>query len=393
MVDRYIVLYTEYHEEGEAEEMKGFSIKTEIEEYATFEQYAKEAELGAEDLVLCGEHTYQKYIAPLNLGVQTLFREKYGKGEPTDAMVDAMLDELRDKTFGRIIAIGGGTVIDIAKAIAVAEAEDKVDDLYDKVAELKKIHPLVIIPTTCGTGSEVTNISVINRVSKGVKMGLASDAMLADKAVLITNMLDSLPYQVFATSSIDAMVHSVESFLSPNACSISQLFSKEALKLILICWKKSVEEGGGDAWKNYAAEFLKASNWAGVGFGYGGCAAVHACAYPLGSVYHIPHGQSNQLMFKDVMKKYKEIQPEGKINELESVIAEVLSVTPENALDTLYQLMDQILKKEPLREFGVKESDLPVFAKDVIQTQQRLLRNNYTELTEEQILEVYRAAY
>ena len=373
--------------------MKAFSIKTEIEEYTTFEQYAKEAQLGADDLVLCGEHTYQKYIVPLNLDVQTLFREKYGKGEPTDAMVNAMLDELRTKTFGRIIAIGGGTVIDIAKAIAVAGAEDKVDDLYDKVAELKKMHPLVIIPTTCGTGSEVTNISVINRVSKGVKMGLASDAMLADKAVLITNMLDSLPYQIFATSSIDAMVHSVESFLSPNACSISQLFSKEALKLILICWKKSVEAGGGDAWKNYAAEFLKASNWAGVGFGYGGCAAVHACAYPLGSVYHIPHGQSNQLMFKDVMKKYKEIQPEGKINELEAVIAEALSVTPENALDTLYQLMDQILKKEPLHEFRVKESDLPVFAKDVIQTQQRLLKNNYIELTEEQILEIYRAAY
>ena len=99
------------------------------------------------------------------------------------------------------------------------------------------------------------------------------------------------------------------------------------------------------------------------------------------------------LMFQDVMKKYKEIQPEGKINELEAVIAEVLNVTSENALETLYKLMDQILKKEPLREFGVKESDLPIFARDVIQTQQRLLKNNYVELTEEQVLEIYRAAY
>lgn len=373
--------------------MKGFSIKTEIEEYTTFEQYAKEAKLGEEDLVLCGEHTYQRYIEPLNLGVQTLFREKYGKGEPTDAMVDAILDELRTKTFGRIIAIGGGTVIDIAKVVAVAEKEDRVDDLYDKVAELKPVHPLEIIPTTCGTGSEVTNISVINRVSKGVKMGLASDAMLAEKAVLITDMLDSLPYKIFATSSIDAMVHSVESFLSPNACSTSKLFSSEALKLILSSWKKAVEAGGEDAWKAYAADFLKASNWAGIGFGYGGCAAVHACAYPLGSVYHIPHGQSNQLMFQDVLKKYKELQPEGKINELEQVVAETLKVPQENALDTLYELMDQVLKKEPLRNFGVKESDLPIFAKDVIKTQQRLLKNNYVELTEAQVLEIYRAAY
>lgn len=373
--------------------MKGFTIKTEIEEYDTFGEYAAQAELGPQDLVLCGEHTYDKYVAPLSLGVQTLFREKYGKGEPTDGMVDAILDALREKEFDRIIAIGGGTVVDIAKVVAVAGKEDKVDDLYDNVDKLKKVHPLVIIPTTCGTGSEVTNISVINRVSKGVKMGLASNAMLADKAVMITNMLDSLPYKIFATSSIDAMVHSVESFLSPNGCSISRIFSTEALKTILQCWKKSVEAGGGDKWKNYAADFLKASNWAGLGFGYAGCAAVHACAYPLGSVYHIPHGQSNQLMFKDVMEKYKEIQPEGRINDLEDIIAECLGVAQSDALAALYELMDKILEKEPLRNFGVKESDLPVFAGDVIKTQQRLLKNNYVELSEKQVLEIYKAAY
>lgn len=224
-------------------------------------------------------------------------------------------------------------------------------------------------------------------------MGLADPAMLADSAVMITNMLDSLPYKIFATSSIDAMVHSVESFLSPNGCSISRIFSTEALKTILTCWKKSVEAGGEDAWKAYAADFLKASNWAGLGFGYAGCAAVHACAYPLGSVYHIPHGQSNQLMFKDVMKMYKKIKPTGRINDLEAVIAESLSVAPENALEELYALMDKVLKSAPLEEFGVKKSDLAIFAGDVIKTQQRLLRNNYVQLSEEQILEIYEAAY
>ena len=373
--------------------MKEFSIKTEIEEYDTFEQYAAQAGLGPEDLVLCGKHTYDKYVAPLSLGTQTLFREKYGKGEPTDGMVDAILDVLREKEFNRIIAIGGGTVVDIAKIVAVEGKEDKVDDLYDHVDSLKKVHPLVIIPTTCGTGSEVTNISVINRVSKGVKMGLASSAMLADKAVMITDMLDSLPYKIFATSSIDAMVHSVESFLSPNGCSISEIFSAEALKTIIQCWKKSVEAGGGEAWKAYAADFLKASNWAGLGFGYAGCAAVHACAYPLGSVYHIPHGQSNQLMFKDVMEKYREIRSSGKINDLEDIIGTCLGVAQSEALPALYELMDKVLKKEPLRNFGVKESDLPVFAEDVIKTQQRLLKNNYVQLSEEQVLEIYKAAY
>lgn len=107
----------------------------------------------------------------------------------------------------------------------------------------------------------------------------------------------------------------------------------------------------------------------------------------------IPHGQSNQLMFKDVMKMYKKIKPTGRINDLEAVIAESLSVAPENALEELYALMDKVLKSAPLEEFGVKKSDLSIFAGDVIKTQQRLLRNNYVQLSEEQILEIYEAAY
>ena len=375
--------------------MKSFSIKTEIEEYETFKQFAEEAELGPSDMVLCGGHTFDRYIAPLDLGVQTIFREKYGKGEPTDGMVDAMINALRGAKYDRLIAVGGGTVIDIAKVIAAAGPQDTIDDMYDSAADLKKRHKLILVPTSCGTGSEVTNISVINRVSKGVKMGLASDAMLADKAVIIPEMLDSLPYKTFATSSIDAMVHSVESLLSPNACSISRIFSKEALKMIISCWQSAVEDEGGieTGWKKYAAEFLKASNCAGIAFGYAGCAAVHACAYPLGSVYHIPHGQSNQLMFKDVMKKYKELKPSGTINELEAIISECLGCETENALEALYALLDKVLVKQPLRDFDVKEDDLPVFAKDVIATQQRLLKNNYIPLSEQQILDIYKAAF
>ena len=90
---------------------------------------------------------------------------------------------------------------------------------------------------------------------------------------------------------------------------------------------------------------------------------------------------------------YKKIKPIGRINDLETIIAESLSVTPENALEELYSLMDKVLESAPLEEFGVKKSDLPIFASDVIKTQQRLLKNNYVELSEEQILEIYESAY
>lgn len=374
--------------------MKAFQIVPAIAEYEKFADFARGAGLGSNDLILTNEYIYRPVISELGLGCETIFQEKFGGGEPTDEMVDAILNELREKEYGRIIAVGGGTVIDIAKVLAVAAPGDKVDDLYDRMAEgLVKIHPLLIVPTTCGTGSEVTNISIINKVSKGVKQGIVSSAMFADEAALIPEMLMSLPYGVFATSSIDAMVHAVESYLSPNACALSELFSVEAIHFILKGWKRALEKGGTETWKESALEFLRASNYAGIAFGYAGCAAVHAMAYPLGSVHHIPHGQANQLMFAAVMKKYVQKQPKGKLENLEAVLGEELGVAAKAGLDRLYRLMDDVLKCTPLREHGIKEEELPVFAKNVVETQQRLLNNNYVALTEGEILEAYRGAF
>ena len=373
--------------------MKAFQLIPAIAEYADFKTYAQEAGLGAEDLILTNEYIYEPTISALDLGCHTLFQEKYGMGEPTDVMVDAILDELRDKDYNRIIAVGGGTIIDISKVLAVASKEDKVDDLYDRMADLHKVHELVIVPTTCGTGSEVTNISIINRTTKGVKQGIVSPAMFANEAALIPGMLASLPYGVFATSSIDAMIHAVESFLSPNACAISELFSKSALHLILSGWRAAVDNGDRDAWKKYAARFLRASNFAGIAFGHAGCAAVHALSYPLGGAHHVPHGQSNQLMFADVMRKYQEKKPVGKLNKLEEILAAELDTEPVFALEELYKLMNAVLEKKQLREVGVTADELPVYAKTVLETQQRLLNNNYVELTEEDILSIYTNAF
>ncbi len=372
--------------------MKAFHLTPAVMEYAEFADFAREAKLGANDLILTNEYIYNPAISKLNLPCQTLFQEQYGMGEPSDVMVDAILKELRSRKYDRIIAVGGGTIIDIAKVLCVAQPQDKVDDLYNYMATLQKVHPLYIVPTTCGTGSEVTNISIINRTTKGVKQGIVSSAMFADEAVLIPGMLMSLPYGVFATSSIDAMIHAVESYLSPNACAISTMFSEQALRLILTGWKDAVESGSKDAWKTDAAAFLRASNFAGIAFGHAGCAAVHAMAYPLGSVHHIPHGQANQLMFAETMRKYQAKKPVGRLNDLEALLAEVLEVEPVFALEALYKLMDRVLERKPLREHGVTAEELPTFARNVVETQQRLLGNNYVFLSEEDILDVYNRA-
>ncbi len=384
--------------------MKPFAITVGIREFLDFRTFAEDSQLTQEDLILTNQFIYEPAIASLNLPCQVLYQEKYGSGEPTDLMVNAILETIRGMKVNRIIAVGGGTVIDIAKVIAVAGPEDDMDALYDRAPDLHKAHGLIIVPTTCGTGSEMTNISIISRVSRQVKQGLVSPAMYADEAALITELLATLPYPVFATSSIDAMIHAAESFLSPNACAMSELFSEKALTMILKGWMDSVDDSAGDGssdpqtdrknrWKKHAAEFLLASNYAGIAFGYAGCGAVHALSYPVGSVHHVPHGQSNQLLFADVMRKYQEKKPIGKINRLEEIVGGALGVDPVFSLPQLYKLMDTVYAKDRLRDHGVTEEELAVFTDNVLLTQQRLLNNNYSELTREDILSIYCKAF
>lgn len=371
--------------------MKQFFLIPRILECGTVREMAEALSLGARDLILTNAYIYNPTFAALDLPCHTLFQEEFGSGEPTDIMVDSILSALAGKDFDRIIAVGGGTVIDIAKALCVADKGDTVDALYDRMADLKKEHGLVIVPTTCGTGSEVTNISIINRTTRGIKQGLVHPSMYADDAVLVPELLASLPYPVFATSSIDAMIHAVESFLSPNASPLSELFSTAALRLILSGYR-AIAGQDKDAWKARAADFLRASNLAGIAFGNAGCAAVHAMSYPLGGQFHIPHGEANQLMFAAVLRKYQKKDPTGsKLVALEGVLSDVLDVDTPCALDALCTLMDTILARRPLRDYGVTDADVQAFVPNVIETQQRLLKNNYTDLTADDMLAIYRS--
>ena len=155
-------------------------MKPEIFKYATCKEFAEGFALGAEDLVLTNKFIFEPYFGPLGLKVHTIFQEEYGMGEPTDVMCESIMQDAAKTGCKRIIAIGGGTVIDIAKALAVATEDASMDSLYSVMPALTRKYELVIIPTTCGTGSEVTNIAVFNRTRMGTKMGLVGEAMYAD---------------------------------------------------------------------------------------------------------------------------------------------------------------------------------------------------------------------
>lgn len=358
--------------------------------FKTCRDFAKAFELKEGDLILTNEYIFNPYFGSLGLNVETIFQEQYGAGEPTDVMVDAIIEDAKKKGCKRIIAVGGGTIIDIAKVLAISDGES-VDELYDLPVTEKK-HPLIIIPTTCGTGSEVTNISIINRTRLGVKMGLTGEALFADSAVLIPELLEGLPFPVFAASSIDALVHAVESSLSPKATPYTKLFGYKAIEMILTGFQK-IAKDGREALKGLLEEFLIASNYAGLAFGTAGCAAVHALSYPLGGAYHVPHGESNYAMFTGVLKNYMEIRKDGEIEVLNSYMADLLGCDVEIVYEKLEELLDQLLPKKALHEYGVTEDELEIFTKSVMETQGRLMGNNFVPLDEQRVLKIYRELY
>ena len=370
--------------------MKELMIKPDIYKYSTAKEFASEFQIGAGDLVLTNEYIYQPYFGELNLECDVIFQEKYGMGEPSDDMVEAIYRDIHG-THKRVIAIGGGTVIDIAKLFALKEVSP-VLDLYDGIIPPVKDKELVLVPTTCGTGSEVTNISILALNSRGTKKGLAVDEMYADHAVLVPELLEGLPFGVFATSSIDALIHAIESSLSPKGNETTRMFGYKAIEMILNGYME-IAKNGKEARIPLLDQFLMASNYAGIAFGNAGCAAVHAMSYPLGATYHVAHGEANYAMFTGVMKNYMEIKTDGEIAVLNKFIADIMGCDTAAVYEELEKLLNIMIQKKPLHEYGMKEREILEFTDSVIENQQRLLGNNFVELDRDRMIKIYRELY
>jgi 4-hydroxybutyrate dehydrogenase len=371
--------------------MKQFRIKTTIQEYDYMKDFCKDYQIGETDLVFISGHTYEKYKDDFSQSAIYIDLRKYGAGEPSDEMVEAIYQDIKEYTYHRVFALGGGSILDVAKLFALRH-RSPVNELFDKKLVIKKEKELILVPTTCGTGSEVTNISILDLISRNTKLGLAVDELYADTAVLITELLETLPYKSFATSSIDALIHAMESYLSPKANSFTELYSREAMELILRGYQRIVEDGEAARFP-LLRKFLIASTYAGIAFGNAGCAAVHALSYPLGSVLHIPHGEANYTVFTEVLKCYLRIKPEGKIRELNRFLAEILDCNIRSVYTELDYLLQGILPKKNLHQYGLPKANLEDFTDSVMTKQGRLMANNYVSLSRDAVYEIYRAVY
>lgn len=371
--------------------MKLLELNTKIFKFDCCKDFADFFNIGEGDFILTNDFIYTPFMGSLNLKANVVFQEKYGFGEPSDDMINNIIKDMEGKTYKRVIAIGGGTVIDICKLLALKQTKN-VLDLFEKKVPIIKDKELIIVPTTCGTGSEVTNISIAEIKEKHTKMGLAVDELYADYAVILPDLVKGLPYKFFVTSSIDALIHAIESYVSPKANPYTELFSVKAVELILRGYISILNKG-----ENYRTEiiedFIIGSNYAGIAFGNAGVGAVHALSYPLGGSYHVPHGEANYQMFIEVFKTYFKKNPEGKIKKINKVLADILECNPSNVYENLAEVLDKLLIRKPLKEYGMKEEEIETFADSVISGQQRLLVNNYVSFSREDILEIYKSLY
>ncbi len=313
--------------------------------------------------------------------------------DPPEHIVLRAVEFAREHGIDIIIGLGGGSSMDVAKLIAVlAASAQRLADIYG-IGNVKGTRlPLVQVPTTAGTGSEVTNIAIVT-TGETSKMGVVAPQLYADLAVLDATLTLGLPSMVTAATGIDAMVHAIEAFTSKHKKNpMSDLLARQALKLLADHVLKVCENGS-----NLEARqaMLLGAYFAGQAFSNAPVAAVHALAYPIGGIFHVPHGLSNSLVLPHVLR-FNVPDAMHLYADLAGIVAPDAGGSTEARADALIVAMQHIAHRTgietTLRQVGIKETDLDRLADDAM-LQTRLLGNNPREVTRADARAIYAAAY
>ncbi|MEN9430912.1 MAG: hypothetical protein RJA86_1771 [Pseudomonadota bacterium] len=313
--------------------------------------------------------------------------------DPPEIVVERALTFAREQQIDGVIGLGGGSSMDVAKVIALlTKSSQSLQEVYG-VGNAKGTRlPLIQIPTTAGTGSEVTPISIIT-TGETTKQGIVSPLLIADVALLDAELTVGLPPHVTAATGIDAMVHAIEAYTSLHRKNpYSDLLACEALRLLSKHIVTAVEDG-----HNLIARsaMLYGAMLAGQAFANAPVAAVHALAYPLGGHYHISHGLSNSLVLPHVLRFNlpNAVQAYAELAHVVNPYARAKPITlAEYFIEAMQTLISAVKIPTTLRQLNVPETDLPMLAKDAL-LQQRLLMNNPRLVTEADALAIYQAAY
>lgn len=312
--------------------------------------------------------------------------------DPPESVVLAAVERARAFQADLILGLGGGSSMDVAKLVAVlAPGTQALKEAYGIGNVRGSRLPLAQVPTTAGTGSEVTNIAIVT-TGATTKMGVVAPQLYADLAVLDATLTLGLPAPVTAATGIDAMVHAIEAYTSKHKKNpMSDMLARQALDLLSTQLLTACEDG-----QNLAARqsMLLGACLAGQAFSNAPVAAVHALAYPVGGIFHVAHGLSNSLVLPHVLD-FNMQDAYVHYAELASIVAPQAGGSDEARAGALVAALKTVAERTRiptrLRAVGIAEADLDRLADDAM-LQTRLLGNNPRVVTRDDARAIYAAA-
>ena len=313
--------------------------------------------------------------------------------EPSYMAVQSVVDAFKKSGADLIIACGGGSVMDAAKLASILVTDEYgVKELLDNPGMAKKCVPIVLIPTTAGTGAEVTPNAIVGVPEKELKIGIVNENMIADYVILDARLIKNLPRKIAAATGVDALAHCIECFTSNKANPFSDMYALEGCDLILNNIEKACDDPNAMVEKN---RMQMAAYYGGLAITASGTTAVHALSYPLGGKYHIAHGVSNAMLLAPVMRFNAE--DPGVKERLAAAYdrccheAEKVSTVEEKAAWMIAR-MEAIVKHleipTSLKEFNVPAEDLESLVESGMQVT-RLLVNNMRPVTADDARAIY----
>ena len=311
--------------------------------------------------------------------------------EPSYQQAQAVIDAFKASGADFIVAVGGGSVMDIAKLASLLKTNEYgVKELLDAPLRAHKCVPTLMIPTTAGTGAEATPNAIVAVPEKEVKIGIVNPEMIADYVILDPIMIKKLPRKIAASTGVDALCHAIECWTSNKANAFSDMYAMWALDLILNNIEKACDDPEAVQAK---INMQTASFYAGVAITASGTTAVHALSYPMGGKYHVAHGVANAILLVPVMRFNESVCREKFAEAYDRCgHGEKTCTTVEEKSAYIIHWLEEIVKHLDIptsyKGFGVKPEDLDGLVEAGMQ-QQRLLVNNMRPVTAEDARNIY----
>jgi alcohol dehydrogenase class IV len=316
------------------------------------------------------------------------------ESDPRIEVVEKSVEKAKKEGIDLIVGFGGGSSLDIAKVTSIMITNlGKIDRFFGIDLVPNPGVPAILIPTTAGTGSEVTPVAILSDTKEKLKKGIVSAYLFPEVAIVDPKLTIGLPPSVTAFTGMDALTHAIESYYSVNATSISNFIAYQAMEIIARNLRIAFANGDNLVARS---NMMEGSLLGGMAFANAGVGAVHAFAYPLGGEFHLAHGLTNTLMLPYVMR-YNILGCPSKFAQMAKAFGEKVEGLSEldgaeRAVKFVERLSDDIRVPRRLRDVGIPEDAIPRLAEAAMKVT-RLLANNPRKMTLEDAIAIYKSAY